>query len=242
MRSGAEQPTLDVAVLARRHERSFRRSGRLIGALGFPFLEFQTGPTPAAAFEALDGPCLIASNHRSVFDALAGMYAIGKYGRSARTLSASWLWEDKRLGRLLDSIGAIPLPPGRGAIDAIDQAVDVLRSGGRVLMTPEGRVVPPEDRPGGVADGHKILSKIALAANVPIVPVALIGTDDFWPIGATRPVLRPRDRPVIGYGYGHPVECISTNHRDNVGLVMDAIAHVVHEIEATMERPAAATV
>ena len=242
MTSAAETTRADVADLARRHERSFRRSGRLIGTLGVPFLDFQTGPTPAAAFDALDGPCLIASNHRSVFDALAGMYAIGKYGYSARTLSASWLWEDKRLGRLLDSVGAIPLPPGRGAIDAIDQAVEVLRGGGRVLMTPEGRVVPPEDRPGGVGDGHKILSKIALAADVPVVPVALVGTDEFWPMGASRPVLRPRERPVIGYGYGLPVGCRSSNHRENVRTVMGAIAGVVHEIEATMLRPAAAPV
>lgn len=225
-----------------RHDRSFRRSGRLVGALGTPFLDFRAGPTPPAAFDALDRPCIIASNHRSVFDALAGMYAIGRYGRSARTLSASWLWQDKRLGRLLDSIGAIPLPPGRGAIDAIDQAVEVLRGGGRLLMTPEGRVVPPEERPRGVADGHKILSKIALAADVPIVPVALVGTDDFWPIGATRPVLRPLDRPVVGYGYGDPVRCRSTNHRENVEQVMDAIAAVVLEVEVAMARPAPATV
>ena len=223
-----------------KHSRSFRRSGRLVGTLGSPFLAFQTGPTPQAAFDALDGPCIIASNHRSVFDALAGMYAIGKYGQSARTLSASWLWEDKRLGRLLDSIGAIPLPPGRGAIAAIDQAIEVLRNGGHLLMTPEGRVVPADERPDGVADGHKIVSKIALAAGVPIVPVALVGTDEFWPIGATRPVLRPLDRPVVGYGYGEPVWCRSTNHRENVAAVMDAIAEVVHEIEAAMARPTAA--
>ena len=225
-----------------RHERSFRRSGRLVGTLGTPFLEFRAGPTPQAAFDALDGPCLIASNHRSVFDALAGMYAIGKYGRTARTLSASWLWQDRRLGRLLDSVGAIPLPPGRGAIDAIEQAVEVLNGGGHVLMTPEGRVVPPAERPGGVGDGHKILSKIALAAEVPVVPVALVGTDEFWPIGATRPVLRPLDRPVVGYGYGAPVHFTSANHRENVAQVMEAIASVIHEIEATLDRSAAAVV
>lgn len=225
-----------------RYERSFRRSGRLVGAFGAPFLEFRSGPTPEAAFEALAQPCLIASNHRSVFDALAGMYAIGKYGRSARTLSASWLWDDPRLGRLLDSVGAIPLPPGRGAIDAIDHAVDALRNGNHVLMTPEGRVVPREERPDGVGDGHKILSKIALAADVPVVPVALVGTDDFWPIGASRPVLRPLDRAIVGYGYGAPVHFDTANHRENVQAVMDAIATVVHQIEATIAPPAAAIV
>lgn len=217
------------------HQRSFRRSGRLVGTLGSPFVEFRTGPTPEEAFAALERPCIIASNHRSVFDALAGMHAIGKYGRSARTLSASWLWEDRRLGRLLDSVGAIPLPPGRGAIEAIDAAVETLRAGEHLLMTPEGRVVPEAERPTGVGEGRKILSKIAVAADVPVVPVALVGTDEFWPIGATRPIVRPWNRPVIGYGYGTPIHCRADDHRGNVDRVMAAIAEVVTEIDATLD-------
>lgn len=223
-----------------RYERNFRRSGRLVGSLGRAVIDFRTGPTPAAAFEALQEPCIIASNHRSVFDALAGMYAIGKYGRTARTLSASWLWEDERLGRLLDSVGSIPLPPGRGAIDAIDDAVAVLRGGEHLLVTPEGRVVPADERPTGVGEGRKILSKIALAADVPVVPVALIGTDDFWPVGATRPVMRPHARPVVGYGYGAPIRFTSGNHRENVDAVMDGIAAVVHEIDRLVATPSPA--
>ena len=221
-----------------RYERNFRRSGRLVGSLGRTVIDFRTGPTPAAAFEALKQPCIIASNHRSVFDALAGMHAIGKYGRTARTLSASWLWEDKRLGRLLDAVGSIPLPAGRGAIDAIDEAVEVLRGGAHLLMTPEGRVVPADERPNGVGEGRKILSKIALAADVPVVPVALIGTDDFWPVGATRPVFRPLARPVVGYGYGAPIRFTSADHRANVDTVMAGIATVVHEIERLVADPA----
>ncbi len=213
------------------HQRNFRRSGRAVRAVGFPFVTFRAGPTPVAAFEALDQPCIIASNHRSVFDALAGMHAIGRYGRTARTLSASWLWDDPRVARLLDSVGAIPLPPGRGAVDAVDAAVAALRGGEHLLMTPEGRIVPPDDRPDGVAAGHKILSKIAVAANVPVVPVALVGTDRFWPLGSSRPVVRPWDRPVIAYGYGEPVRFDSTDHRANVGAVMDQIASVIRTIE-----------
>ncbi|MEO0495652.1 MAG: lysophospholipid acyltransferase family protein [Actinomycetota bacterium] len=216
------------------HERSFRRSGRLVGTVGRPVVSFRTGPTPDAAFEALQGPCLIASNHRSVFDALAGMHAIGKYGHTARPLSASWLWENARLGRLLDSIGAIPLPSGRAALDAVDLAVDVLRGGDHVLMTPEGRVVPADERTGGVGPGHKIVSRIARAAGVPIVPVALVGTDDLWPIGAPRPIVRPWHRPVVGYGYGPPIHLRSDDHRENADLVMAGIAEVVEAIETML--------
>lgn len=223
-----------------RHERNFRRSGRLVGTVGRSLVDFRTGPTPAGAFAALEQPCIIASNHRSVCDALVGMHAIGKYGHTARTLSAAWLWENERLGQLLDSVGAIPLPPGRGAIEAIEAAVDVLRSGDHLLVTPEGRVVPAGDRSAGVGPGRKILSKIALAADVPIVPVALVGTDDLWPIGASRPVVRPWHRPVIGYGYGDPIRLSSADHRANVDLVMQAIADVVLEIEPLVIEPAPA--
>ena len=214
------------------HQRSFRRSGALVGTLGRTVVRFEPGPHPAAAFEALEQPCIIASNHRSVFDALAGMHAIGRTGLTARTLSASWLWDNKPLGRLLDSVGAIPLPPGRGAMEAIDLAVETLRNGEHLLLTPEGRVVPPDERVDGVGDGRKIVSKIARAAGVSVVPVALVGTDQLWPLGETKPVVRPWDRPRIAYGWGPPIACDAENHRVNADAVMVGIADVVRTLES----------
>ena len=216
------------------HQRNFRRGGKIVRYAGWPLAQFRNVPTASETFEALERPCVIASNHRSVFDAVAGIHAVGNLGHTARVLSAAWLWEDRRLGRLLDSIGAIPLEGGRAAIDTVEQAIEVLRSGEHLLMTPEGRVVPADQRTNGVGDGHKILSKIVTAADVQVIPAALVGTDDFWGLDCKRPVVRPWDRPVIGYGFGPPVDCSSASHRENVESVMSAISSLITEIEPVM--------
>ena len=219
------------------HQRNFRRGGQVVRYAGWPLVRFRHVPTGQATFDALETPCVIASNHRSVFDAVAGVHAVGNLGHTARVLSAAWLWDDRRLGRLLDSIGAIPLHSGRAAVDSIRQAVDVLERGEHLLMTPEGRVVPPSDRINGVGEGHKILSKIVTAADVPVIPAALVGTDEFWGLESKRPVIRPWDRPVIGYGFGPPVECQSDSHRENVATVMAGISQLIDEIHPLMPEP-----
>jgi len=227
-------PTGHNGAVTSTHQRNFRRGGKIVRVAGWPLTSFRNVPTHQETFDALERPCVIASNHRSVFDAVAGIHAVGTLGHTARVLSAAWLWEDKRLGRLLDSIGAIPLQGGRAAVETVEQAISVLRDGEHLLMTPEGRVVPEHERVNGVGDGHKILSKIVTAADVQVIPSALVGTDDFWALDSKRPVVRPWDRPVIGYGFGPPVDCGSASHRENVESVMTAISALITDIEPLM--------
>lgn len=227
-------PTGHNGVVMATHQRNFRRGGKIVGYAGRPLARFRSLPTHQSTLDALESPCVIAANHRSVFDAVAGVHAVAALGHTARVLSAAWLWEDQRLGRLLDSIGAIPLHGGRAAVATVEKAVGVLRSGEHLLMTPEGRVVPEDERTNGVGEGRKILSKIATAADVQVIPGALVGTDGLWHLDSRRPVVRPWDRPVIGYGFGPPVACLSTSHRENVDAVMGAISSLIIEIEPLM--------
>jgi 1-acyl-sn-glycerol-3-phosphate acyltransferase len=211
--------------------KNFDRATRAIRVAGWPLARFTNVPTSQATMDALEKPCVIASNHRSVFDAVAGIHAVGTLGHRARVLSAARLWDHPRLGRLLDGLGAIPLESGRAGMKTIESAIACLQEGSHLLITPEGRVVPPEDRPDGVGSGHKILSKIALGADAMVIPGALVGTDDLWPLGRKRPHFRPWDRPVIGFGFADPIRLEGCDHRANVDRTLAEISALIKRID-----------
>lgn len=211
--------------------KNFDRAVRAIRFAGWPLARFEALPTSAATLAALERPCVIASNHRSVFDAVAGIHAVSTLGHRARVLSAAWLWEHPRLGRLLDGLGAIPLESGRAGMKTIDSAITCLNEGSHLLVTPEGRIVPPEDRPTGVGKGHKILSKIAVGAGATVIPGALVGTDDLWPLGEKWPNMRPWARPTIGFGFADPIEFEGCDHRSNVDQTLAEISTLIGRID-----------
>jgi 1-acyl-sn-glycerol-3-phosphate acyltransferase len=209
----------------------FRRAFRTIDLATRPFVRYTGLELPPETFEALHGPCLIAANHRSLFDALAAIRVLGALGQSARVASAAWLWENRALGRLLDQIGAIPIHPGRGGLVTLEATVAALERGDSVVITPEGRVVPRADRPKGVGEGHKMLSRIARRADVPVIPAALVGTDEVWPLERRTPRLRPWRRPLVQYAFGPPLRFDSDAHRGNVDATLDAIAALTRLLE-----------
>ena len=149
-----------------------------------------------------------------MFDLVTAFKVFGDMGVTARAVSADWLWEKPGLGRFLDSIGAIPMRAGKGFVETVDRCVTTLAEGDTLLLMPEGRLVPPDERIDGVGPGHKILSKIATRAGVPVVPAALTGTDDFWPHDRSLPRFRPA-RVQIVCEFGEPRH-YGSNHRENV--------------------------
>ena len=211
----------------------FDSAYRVVKVLTGPLIRFEPEPVPAATEAALAGPAVIASNHRSMFDAIAAVRVLGAMGCNARPLSAAWLWDVVGLGPVLDRLAAIPLGHGRAAMTAIDTAVAHVSGGGRVLVTPEGRIVAPEDRARGVGEGHKILSRIACAAEVPVVPAALVGTDVLWPLGRRLPVVRPWRRPIVRSSFGLPRRYDSLDHRGNVDASMADISALIDMLSGT---------
>ena len=61
---------------------------------------------------------------------------------------------------------------------------------------PEGRLVPPEERPAGVGQGRPGISRIARATGATTVPVAITGSDSVWPLGKGFSIPRMK-RPMI---------------------------------------------
>ena len=126
------------------------------------------------------GAAILASNHLSWADPPA-IRAVVR--RSCWFMANDFLFRIPLLGRLIPLWGGFPVTRGRVDREALKQAETHLKAGDLLCVFPEGgtslsgKLVPFE---GGVA-------LLALRADVPIIPVALTGTDKVLPITKMYP-------------------------------------------------------
>ena len=146
------------------------------------------------------GPFIIASNHLSFIDSMViPLMAPRRVGYLAKaeyftgTGISGWLTRT-----LFTALGALPVEreTHRAAQAALDTAMTVLNAGGGFGIYPEGT----RSRDGRLARGKTGVGWLALTADCPVVPVAVVGTDRVQPIGASWP--RPRHVSVI---FGTPL-------------------------------------
>jgi 1-acyl-sn-glycerol-3-phosphate acyltransferase len=99
------------------------------------------------------GPTLLIANHDSYWDPIAIAVA-ARPRRQIRALAKSTLWKVGFIGRLMDSMGHIPIDRKAANEAAVDVAIEALRSGECIGVFPEGpaRSAPrcaPAAVPGG---------------------------------------------------------------------------------------------
>jgi 1-acyl-sn-glycerol-3-phosphate acyltransferase len=83
------------------------------------------------------GPILLAANHDSYWDPVAGGMA-ALPARQIRALAKASLWRVKGLHWILTGMGQIPVTRGVGDTGAFDRAITELRAGACVGVFPEG--------------------------------------------------------------------------------------------------------
>lgn len=118
---------------------------------------------------------VLAANHHSRFDPWP--LALPLYPRKMNFMAASELF-NPLIGPLIRAAGAFPVR--RDAFDSLAyrQAVHLARSGGVVGIFPEGtRRRKGQLRRKYDARPHEGAARIAIAAGVPLVPAAIVGTD-----------------------------------------------------------------
>lgn len=128
------------------------------------------------------GAVLIASTHQSHADSLALGVAVR---RPVHFLGDVRLTEWPALGPLLPKLGMVPLRRGSGDADAMEVLSGLLAEDKAVAVYPEGS----RSRDGRVHRLRSGLARLAAETGVPVVPAAVAGIHDVWPIGA-RPRLR----------------------------------------------------
>ncbi|MFC8304182.1 lysophospholipid acyltransferase family protein [Specibacter sp. NPDC057265] len=149
----------------------------------------------------VDGPAVLASNHLSFSDSIFMPLMVP---RPVVFLAKSDYFTGKGLkGRLTAAFfrltNQLPMDRSGGAASAnsLSTGVEVLKAGGLLGIYPEGTRSPD----GRLYRGKVGVAKLVLTANVPVIPVAMIGTDKVQPIGRRIPSIRR-----LGIIFGEPMD------------------------------------
>src|SRR6201992_3490439 len=85
----------------------------------------------------LQGPLLLVGDPDSYWDTVAaGIAAMPR--RQIRALAKSSMWKNRLLGAVLTGMGQIPIQRGSGDSGALDRAIEELRKGACIGISPEG--------------------------------------------------------------------------------------------------------
>ncbi len=114
------------------------------------------------------------------------------------------------LTRILKAGQTIPVSRGSGDIEALRASVKVVREGGLVEIFPEGH----RSEDGKLQAGKTGATRIALDANVPIIPVGIIGAEAGW-----NNFPRFWKRPVILVRIGKPFVLEGKNGQDRAAVL-----------------------
>lgn len=166
-----------------------RRLADAVANLWYLFWKMTLGAIAKLAFrlriegrthEPARGPFIVAANHASIID--PPLVGIALRHRAAY-MAKHELFEVPVLGLLLRSIGVFPVRRGEPDRRAIRRSLDIVESGGILVMFPEGtrssdgRLQKPE--PGA--------AMIALRTGTTVLPVAVINSHRILPKGSRRP-------------------------------------------------------
>jgi 1-acyl-sn-glycerol-3-phosphate acyltransferase len=144
-----------------------------------------------------DGPAIIASNHLSFSDSIFMPLMVKR--RVTFVAKAEYFTGKGMKGWLTKMFfvgtGCIPVDRsgGRAAQAAIDTGMRVLHEGNIFGIYPEGTRSPD----GRLYRGKTGVARMALESGAPVIPVAMLNSDEIQPTGQIIPNLR---RPRIVFG------------------------------------------
>jgi 1-acyl-sn-glycerol-3-phosphate acyltransferase len=122
-----------------------------------------------------EGGLVLAANHNSNFDPWPlGIPLFPR--RFLRFMGKSELFWFP-LGAFIGAAGAFPVRRGQKDLEAIETAIELCREGHAVVMFPEGTRRKKGLVKKHQAKAHTGAARIALEADVPLVPAAIKGTD-----------------------------------------------------------------
>lgn len=129
----------------------------------------------------LTGGLIIAANHQTYIDP----FWVGlPIKRPMRFLAWDEAFDWPVIGRLMQLFGAWPIQIEGSDPTAIRRSLQWLKEGGAVVIFPEGA----RCKPSGELDRFKNGAvRLALEANVPVLPVTIRGGQRVWPKGQRLP-------------------------------------------------------
>ena len=163
-----------------------------------------------------EGPCILVANHESVIDPFVLGLATP---RVVRFMAKAELWQSAFARAFMASLGAFPVDRGRGDFDSFSRAGRLLADGEILGIFAQGTCKPLRRRPF-----MRGAARLALETGSPLVPIALVGTEQ-----AVRPHRFKLGLPRIRVLVGRPFEVDGSGPtvaeaRDLTRGIEDAIA------------------
>jgi 1-acyl-sn-glycerol-3-phosphate acyltransferase len=196
--------------------------------------QYTVGPAVRLAFrptvEGLEnvppkGGAVLAANHLSVADEYIMGAVVPRhiaFWAKAEYFNGTGL-RGFAMKTLMRGLGAIEVnrEGGRAALTALDAAIPALQGGDLVGVYPEGTRSPD----GRLYRGRTGAARLALLAQVPIIPIGVTGTEKVQPIGTKIPKLGAR----VTIRFGKPM--------DFTGATMDSttLRAITDELMATIQ-------
>lgn len=140
------------------------------------------------------GPCVLACNHLSNADPI---FMATTLPRHPYFMAKMELFKNPLLGWFYRQAGGFPVYRGEGDEWAIARAGKVLEAGEVLAIFPEGK----RSKHGQLVTGKTGMARLALKHQVPVVPMAIWGTERIAHGG------RPQfERPTVRMTMGQPID------------------------------------
>jgi 1-acyl-sn-glycerol-3-phosphate acyltransferase len=208
-----------------RPERNLIWLARIARVLTAPFVRYDIRGGACATELSVD---IIAVNHRSMFDVVAGLVCLHHFGHHPRLLIERKYVEGKWTAPFAQAIGAIPVDRIKGGGTSVEAALAALRDGIPIVMLPEGKLHHDPHDPRSIGPTRTGLSRLAVGGQVPVVAAALGGTADVMPAHARLPRLNPfRRKHVTCNVADEPIWLTGDDHRANTDRVMAAVQRLL---------------
>lgn len=157
---------------------------RIVGTLSIPVVKGLYRLRAQGVEHLPEGGFVLAANHTSNFDPWPlGVPLLP--GRQLRFMAKSELFNPV-FTPILNAGGAFKVRRGQGDLEAMRTAIDLVKQGEIVVMFPEGTRQTKGLRKKRTARPHTGAARIALAADAPLVPAAIAGTDRLSRLGRLR--------------------------------------------------------
>lgn len=171
-----------------------------------------------------DEPFIMAPTHRSIIDTPVSSAV---YTRRMRFMGADKWWSNRPFGKLLTALGGFPVSRGTADREALKRCIAVLEGGEPLVMFPEG-----ERKSGATVQPlFEGAAYVAMKTGVPIVPVAIGGSERVMPKGAK--FIFPRKLYVI---VGKPMRVSAVDDGEGSKGQRTAAKQLTTELHAELQR------
>jgi len=210
-------------------DRSGRQQHAIASLWARSLLRIALSPVTVVGLERIQpGPAVYASNHLSYYDTPV---LFARLPFQFRILAKQSLWKIPFIGWYLNHSGQVPVDAkdNRSMIASLGRGVATLKAGLPLVLFPEGG----RAETGQIQDFMSGACFMAIKAQVPVVPIALIGTYELLPIHTYH--LTPR--PLLAV-IGNPIPTTGLTTRDAAALtarVRQAIAAMYDHYQRPMK-------